>query len=258
VLPAAAARALAAPLDLSRAATRIAAVGAQAVLARRQAREARPLPADVDARAARAYALHRLCGRLCRAQGIRVIPSGALPSGPVILVSNHQSYLDPIVLGALTPCAPIAKREIRGWPVMGEIMESMGTIFVDRASAASGAAVLATAQETLSRGVPVLCFPEGTTTDGTKLLPFRRGIFGVALATGVPVVPIAIEYDGPDIAWYGDMLFAPHYLKLAARREVLARIRIAPALRASDFDDAASLTDAARAEIERNLPGKIT
>lgn len=247
-------RALGAPLGYSRAASRIAVVSAITFAAHRRARRTRPTPPGIDPLAARALELSRLCRTLCRAQGIRVLSSGALPARASMIVANHQSYLDPVVLAALFPFAPIAKKEIRAWPVMGPVMDSLGTIFVDRANASSGAAVLAQSEETLARGVSVLCFPEGTTTDGSRLLPFRRGVFGLALATGVPVVPVAIAYDLPDVAWTGDMLFAPHYLKLSTRREVVARVRVGAPLDPREFRNAASLAEAARAEIAARLP----
>jgi 1-acyl-sn-glycerol-3-phosphate acyltransferase len=175
--------------------------------------------------AAGAQAFHRLCARLCTAHDFRLVVEGAPPPGPHVLVTNHLSYLDPIVLCARYPLAPIAKAEVDDWPLIGACGRAHGVMFVRRAEPHSGAVVLRNAARALAAGVPVLNFPEGTTTDGGPLLPFKRGIFGLAGRAGVPVVPAALIFADPAAHWVGGELFLPHYFRTAARPGMVVTIR---------------------------------
>jgi 1-acyl-sn-glycerol-3-phosphate acyltransferase len=130
---------------------------------------------------------HRLALRMVEINGLQISVRGPVPSGPVVLASNHLGYLDPIVIGALLPLAAIAKSELAGWPFLGRVAAHVGTLFIRRGSAHHGALVLRRALRRLAAGVPVLNFPEGTTTDGSRpLLSFRRGLFGIARRPGGP------------------------------------------------------------------------
>jgi 1-acyl-sn-glycerol-3-phosphate acyltransferase len=131
-----------------------------------------------------------------------------------------------MVLLSLVPAVPIAKHEVRRWPLLGAAAGSFGVLFVDRCSPWSGARVIRASMRALAGGVSVLGFPEGTTTDGTRLLSFRRGLFGVARLAGVPIVPVALRYPDPSLCWYDDQLFLPHYLRTAFRRESNVEVRI--------------------------------
>src|SRR5262249_6541975 len=111
----------------------------------------------------------------------------------------------------------------------------------DRRSAWSGARALRRSLATLRAGVPVLNFPEGTTTDGSRLLPFRRGIFGIAQRAGVPVVPIALRCASPDLAWHGPATFLPHSLRTAGRRAPALHVAIGAAIAPDQFASADAL-----------------
>ena len=161
----------------------------------------------------RALSLSWLAENLCALHGVRARLRGAPPSGPCVLVANHLSYFDPVVLAAQTPLVAIAKRDVADWPLVGEACRRLGVSFVVRGDGYSGARVLREAARALTAGVSVLVFPEGTTTRGDQVLPFKRGIFGVALRAGVPVVPVALRYDREDAAWVGDESFLPHYVR---------------------------------------------
>jgi 1-acyl-sn-glycerol-3-phosphate acyltransferase len=200
-----------------------------------------------------AQGLARAFADILATHGLKVQREGQLPSSPCVIVANHISWLDPLALCALIPCLPIAKREVEHWPVIGNAGRSLGVIFVRRGDAHSGACALLTARRALQAGVSVLNFPEGTTTNGDGTLPFRRGVFGLARLTGVPVVPVAIEYDHPDLSWTGDARFLPHYLKTASRAAGAVKVKfgwpLAPRRRAS----AQGLADEARARILKLL-----
>jgi len=150
---------------------------------------------------------------------------GALPLGPGILASNHVSWLDPLVVGSTVPCVPVSKLDVSGWPIIGGLVGELGVLFVSRGDVQSGARVIRGAERALTAGLPVLNFPEGTTTTGGQVLPFRRGLFGLARRSGVPVVPVALSYEPRDLAWVGDATFLPHYLRLAGNQRAVVRVR---------------------------------
>ncbi len=187
--------------------------------------------------------------RALRVQGIEVDVSGPRPTGPALLVSNHLSYLDPILLAAQVDCVPISKADLAGWPVFGTAARRCGVIFVERSSAHSRLAVMREAEQVLRDGGIVLNFPEGTTTDGSTLLRFRKGLFGVAQALGLPVVPVALTYQPRELAWIGDDTFVPHYLRLTAMPAAYATVAFGAPIAARDHPDAEALARAAHARM---------
>jgi lyso-ornithine lipid O-acyltransferase len=209
-----------------------------------------PHPEDAPIHA-RAERLQRLAITVSRAHRLEAQVSGKLPRGPAVLVANHLSYMDVPLLLALTPCVPIAKREIARWPIIGGIARSFEVLFVDRGDPWSGARALRRAVRLLERGVSVLGFPEGTTTDGQILLQFRRGLFGAARLAGVPVVPIALRYADRSAHWIGEQLFLPHYVKTLLRGETRAEVTIGAPLDPHAQPDA--VAQQARATIQRML-----
>jgi 1-acyl-sn-glycerol-3-phosphate acyltransferase len=137
---------------------------------------------------------------------------------PSLMVANHLSYLDPLLILAHASGVPICKDSVGRWPIIGTGARVLGVLLVNRACMMNRAAVLRQAIRTLKSGVRVLNFPEGTTTDGCgEMKPFHRGMFGAARIAGVPVVPVALRFDSVDLTWTGDQYFLPHYLATAAR-----------------------------------------
>jgi lyso-ornithine lipid O-acyltransferase len=184
--------------------------------------------------AGRAERSHRDRAQRLRAALVDIVEShrvsiaveGSWPSEAAVLIANHVSYLDPVILGASQACAPIAKAEFARWPILGPAAARLGVVFVDRGDPLSGAAALRQALAKLRAGVSVLAFPEGTTSAGPTVLPFHLGAFGLAALAGVPVVPIALRYASQDLVWTGDATFLPHYLRAASRRSIAAVLRI--------------------------------
>ena len=138
---------------------------------------------------------------------------GTIPKEQCILASNHLGYLDPIILASLLECIPIAKRELASWPGIGRSLRRLGLIFYDRGNVACGARVLRKAISAIQSGENVLVFPEGTTTCGDSVLPFKRGMFGVSKLTDCPVVPISVDFANPKCtwAWEDTRTFVEHY-----------------------------------------------
>ena len=164
---------------------------------------------------------HRGC---CRILGLRVRRIGRPTSArPVLFASNHISYLDITVLGSLLPASFIAKREVREWPLFGWLARLQRSIFIDRQVRSTRTQRDSIAARLAAREALIL-FPEGTSGNGNRILPFKSALFGVAEQPGsgtVAIQPVSIAYtrlDGipigrllrPLFAWYGDMAMAPH------------------------------------------------
>ena len=171
----------------------------------------------------RIQAAHRLAGAvgtIGRAHELHVTTVGSIPRGRALIVANHISYLDPIAILPHCPAAPVAKAEVVDWPIVGPIAAALGVVFVTRGDRMARARALRRIYDLLDAGVPVLNFPEGTTTRGNEVKPFWRGSFGVAQRLGVPVVPVAIRYRDPEMAWCDGATFLPHYLRVASRPRI--------------------------------------
>ena len=209
---------------LVRASARIAGVGAAVLATAGRLRAIREEPAATRIRG-RALALQRGARDVLAVHGIHASASGATVPAGAILASNHVSWLDPLVVAAHVPCVPVSKADVLGWPVVGTLARDLGVVFVSRGDAGSGASALRALRAALESGACVLNFPEGTTSSGDGVLPFRPGLFGLALRTRAPVVPVAIRYEPRNLAWTGDAAFVPHYLALAGSRGARVSVR---------------------------------
>lgn len=178
----------------------------------------------VSAADSHAHGLSRAFAELAWHHGMAIEVAGEPPRWPCVLVANHLSYMDPVALLSLLPARPVCKGEVGRWPLIGQVARLRGVLLVDRECPWSGARVLRRAIAELRAGGRVLVFPEGTTTRGDQVLPFRRGIFGAARLAEVPIVPVAITYADADAPWVGDETFVPHYLRTAARERLAVRV----------------------------------
>jgi lyso-ornithine lipid O-acyltransferase len=179
--------------------------------------------------------------------GIRLKVTGKPPERG-LLVSNHLSYLEVLIYGAALPCCLVSKAEISRWPFFGALARAGGTLFVDRGSRASAIAVTEQIAERLKGTVPVLFFPEGTSTDGSQLLRFHSRLFTPAVEAGIPVTAASIRYvagDGApeqDLCWYGDMAFLPHLWKTLGAAPFSAEVHFGEPRLYSDRRTAANET----------------
>jgi 1-acyl-sn-glycerol-3-phosphate acyltransferase len=151
----------------------------------------------------------------------------------------------------MTACAPIAKSEVGSWPLIGACARNMGVILVERDNVYSRAHALRQAMTRLREGINVLNFPEGTTTDGSHVLPFQCGIFGIAQLSEVPVIPIGLDFHDSELCWTGDATFLPHYLKTAARAKNEITLRFGKPLYPAPFESAEGFAGRARASVLR-------
>ena len=201
-------------------------------------------------------AAHRLAGAVgavARNHDLVVTVRGEVPRGRAVIVANHVGYLDPIAVLPVCPAIPVAKGEVAGWPIVGPLMQSVGAVFVARRDPLSRVRALRRIHDLLAAGAPVLSFPEGTTTAGDRVLPFHRGCFGVAQRLGVPVVPLAIRYDDPALAWYGGASFLPHYLRVATLPRVPVTLEFGAAMWPRTGEAPEAMAARARALIVRML-----
>lgn len=148
-------------------------------------------------------------------------------AGAGALVSNHVSWLDIFSIYAAAPVVFVSKAEVAAWPGIGPITRAGGTLYIrrDRTEAAAQSAAIA---ERLAAGQKLVVFPEGTSTDGLRILPFRTALFQAFLDPAVPrpfsVQPVTIRYVAPPnadprvYAWWGDMDFATGLAQTLSRR----------------------------------------
>jgi 1-acyl-sn-glycerol-3-phosphate acyltransferase len=195
------------------------------------------------------------------ALGIQYRVEGQPPSRGLV-VCNHLSYLDVLVLSAAMPCFFVAKVEIGGWPFFGKAARSGGTIFVDRRSLASAMSVADQISERLKLPipVPVLLFPEGTSTDGSQVLRFHSRLIDPATSAGAPITAAAVRYviDGGvperELCWFGDTLFVTHLLKALGTPGFVAEVTFGePHI----YPDRRTAADATHAEIEAMRSGGV-
>lgn len=178
----------------------------------------------------------RWCRLGARCLGLTVRASGEVPAPGSLVIANHQGYVDIVTVGGLFPCVFAARHDMRRWPMFGTLAAAGGTIFINREVKKAGFRGITQVSEALKDGSTVIGFPEGTSTDGQELLPFRNGLFEAAVQANAPVVPAAVRYlelDGEPITdatrhivgWFRDEGFMPHMFELGSRRSVTAEVR---------------------------------
>lgn len=192
-----------------------------------------PLARDRAARL-RGWLFHRWSRGAARIVGLRIAVTGTPPDGPFLLVANHLSYLDVIVLGATLRATFVAKADVAAWPLIGWLCAAVGTVFLDRAHKRDLLRVLPVLERRLAAGGGVVVFPEGTTGDGSGVLPFRSSLFAAAARTGVPVHLATLTYETPAatthpsqaVCWWGDMDLLPHLRDLLRLPRCAARLTL--------------------------------
>lgn len=178
----------------------------------------------------------RWARRLLHGVGVRFSIEGTPPDFPCYLVSNHRSYLDPILMLCHVDGFPVAKAELASWPVIGYGARLAGILYLRREHSGSRANALRQMEEKLSEGFPVIIFPEGTTSDLPGTLPFRKGVFQLAARTGAPVVPVALVFDDPADFWAGSETFVQHAGRRFREQTIGVRVCYGPVLRSDDAD----------------------
>lgn len=208
---------------------------------------------------------HRQCARIL---GIRIETHGRRSTAhPTLYVCNHVSYLDITVLGALLPASFVAKAEVANWPFFGLLAKLQRTVFVERTARRAAEQRDEMARRLEARDDLIL-FPEGTSSDGNRVLPFKSALFSVAERRphGAPltVQPVSVAYtklDGlpmgrylrPCFAWYGDMDLAPHMWTAVGLGTLTVEVVFHTPVKIDDFGSRKALSDHCGRAVSRGV-----
>ncbi len=168
---------------------------------------------------------------------IRSTVHGRIPQVQGVLMSNHRSYIDIVLIPSRIPYVVVAKRSVKSWPLVGQVGTAIRTIFVERDSAESRRRTRDAIRERLMEGLSVLIFPEGTTHKGPGILDFKPGIFRHCAEAGFPVIPIAIEFENKDMAWIDDDTFLRHFVQAFGHWRIRVDVSIGEAIIGKDGDE---------------------
>lgn len=194
---------------------------------------------------------------LCLILNIRVSAEGTPPKAPFFWVSNHLSYLDIIPIYLYMDCTFVAKKEVRNWPVLGFMVHSMGVIFVDRTKKSDVTRINQEYSSHLNNHQGIVLFPEGTTSGGEDILPFKSSLLEYPAANHIPVSFGSLHYqthpkDPPasgSVCWFGAQApFLRHILKMTQNRRIDCKIRFGST--PVSHPDRKELADLLRREIQ--------
>lgn len=163
-----------------------------------------------------------------------------------LIVSNHLSYLDMVLISSITPVLFVATVEVKETPILGLFARCGGTIFIERRKITSLRKDIMQIKHYLSRGFTILLFPEGTTSSGDTILPFKSSLFNAVIDDNIIIENICIKYISVDntllneknrdfIFYYGDMTFWTHFIKLLGIKKLNVEIYKAGTLNSKDF-----------------------
>ncbi|MGI9405570.1 MAG: lysophospholipid acyltransferase family protein [Hyphomicrobiaceae bacterium] len=221
---------------------------------------------------------HRQIARLL---GLRIHVNGTLERNrPLLLVANHVSWLDIVVLSAVTPVSFVAKKEVRSWPFVGWLARLQRTVFIDRERRASLQATSRQISRRLHVGDKVLFFPEGTSSDGNRILPFKSSLFAAVRPrngssddapgmSDVMVQTMTLAYTHarglplgravrPLVAWYGDMALGSHAWELLRTGPLDVCIAIGPAIALETFESRKDLARFTEKEVRTSFTEMLT
>lgn len=216
--------------------------------------------------------------QVCRLIGVRLAIDGRVtPGRPVLLVSNHVSWLDIPVLSAVAPLSFVAKREVGSWPFVSSLARLQRTVFVDRERRSAVGETASEISERLAAGETVVLFAEGTSSDGNRVLPFMTSLFAAAkpsakstapTATDAQVQTLALVYTArhglplgragrPHVGWYGDMEMTSHAWQLLKSGPLDVHIRIGDPVPLSAFPGRKELARHSEQEVRANVAGLL-
>ena len=173
---------------------------------------------------------------------------GHLQGGGYVIISNHLSYLDGFILGSIAPVVFITYGEVKKWPLIGQWLMVMGTIFINRERKNQVALLVLEMRRKLKEKVNILLFPEGDSTNGERMLPFQTVPLAAPLRNRSIIVPASLVYSRVDdepvskanrdsIYFYGEMEFLPHFWKLLSLRSINAVVMVHPKIECFRYQD---------------------
>ena len=163
---------------------------------------------------------------------MKVSFDGEIPKAPFFLVSNHLSYVDVWVFYSLLSCTFIAKSEVRAWPVIGFVLATSGVVFIDRTKRSDVKRVNDEISKNLNTSQGIVLFPEGTTSAGAEILPFKSSLFQYPAENLLPVHCASIHYSTNDekfpafrtVCWWDNILFSTHLITLLKMKKFSATV----------------------------------
>ena len=192
--------------------------------------------------------------------GIAIKPDGRKPDGPVFLIANHVSWIDIPVVSWITGSAFVGHDGLAAMPLLKWLCQMNDTVFVARYDRASVAEQARQVRHALDDTHALTIFPEGTTSDGTALLPFKSSLLSAfePLPPGVAIQPVLLDYgaEAADLAWVGEEHGLDNFLRILVRREpVVVRVKFLPPLTGAELESRKTIARAAREAIQRELTG---
>ncbi|HWI12312.1 MAG TPA: lysophospholipid acyltransferase family protein [Burkholderiaceae bacterium] len=198
--------------------------------------------------------------KLLRLMGIAMRVEGTVHVGAVLLVANHVSWLDISALHAVVPQARfVSKADIRAWPLLSRLADAADTLYLERERKRDALRVVHLVAQALSAGQTVAVFPEGTTSDGRTLLPFHANLLQAAIATGVPVQPVALRFSdarapvSAAVEFVGATTLVQSLWRVACADALVAHLTLLPP-RGSRHADRRALAQTLRDDIAARLP----
>lgn len=173
---------------------------------------------------------------------------GQVERGGYVIIANHVGYVDGIVLGSIFPILFVSKKEVKSWPGIGWWTTLCGTIFINRQRKGKIISLIEEMREKLRQDANLLLFPEGTSTNGERMLPFQTAPLAAPLRSRSIIVPVTIAYTRVNeqpvsianrdlIYWYGDMDFVSHFWKLLALRNIEVLVTIQPKIECFRYEN---------------------
>jgi 1-acyl-sn-glycerol-3-phosphate acyltransferase len=198
-------------------------------------------------------------GKQLRLLGVRQQVQGQFRPGPTLFVANHVSWLDIVAIHSVCPRARfVSKADVRHWPILNKLTLAADTLFIERERKRDAMRVVHQTAQALQAGDAVAVFPEGTTGDGRRLLPFHGNLLQAAIGTQTPVQALALRYRetgqavSRSVAWIGSTTLVQNLWAVACADGLAVHVQALPP-QASAHADRRELAAALQAAIERAL-----
>ena len=206
---------------------------------------------------------HKKSYRILQGLGVQVqvyFDKNPFTGGHYFMICNHMSYFDILVLTSIQPSVFISSVEMEKTFFLGDIARLGGTFFVDRINRRKLKEEVGALADLVNQGFNVFLFPEGTSTNGFDILPFKKSLFRVPYQTGLPILPICLKYISIDgkpfsrdncdrVCWYDDMEFVPHVLQLLSIKQLKVEVHYLNPLNPVDFKSHGELSQAAEKSV---------
>ncbi len=169
--------------------------------------------------------------------GVHVETKGEAHEEAALYMSNHRSYFDPLACMSTLRMTPISKSEVKKWPFFGFVGRSIGVIFVERDNKKSRKNTLQAISKGIANNYSIMLYPEGTTSDAKEVQELKPGGFRLAAETGIPIVPLAIDYKDPNDAWINSDLFVKHFIQFIGKPRISIKVSYGQALIGNDSEE---------------------